>query len=230
MDKMPADLETAFAQSALPAHLRAGATVYLLDPAKGYYVAHRGTNGFICLVSRTSWEWGKFRNDLFSPMGYDAEGARVIFPLERDVAVMRASGRFTAQQVKASIASGIRKGTYKATSPTGLCYMLEPIMRVYTGTPADQNIATVSMPHYMFYAPYTDPSDMGFDPDSTNGPFVRNPGSTVLGAHKGPWGLIIVRASDKEAAKIRESGKDLCRRLADYSPYFKTDAMAAMHH
>ena len=34
LDKMPPDLETELALSALPPHLRAGATVYLLDPAK----------------------------------------------------------------------------------------------------------------------------------------------------------------------------------------------------
>lgn len=46
LDKMPADLETALALSALPPHLRSGATVYLLDPNKGYYAVRRGTNGF----------------------------------------------------------------------------------------------------------------------------------------------------------------------------------------
>src|SRR5581483_3751909 len=76
LDKMPADLETELAISALPAHLRAGATVYLLDPMKGYYVGRQGSNGFICFVDRTDWEWGELRNDDYAPMGYDAEGAR----------------------------------------------------------------------------------------------------------------------------------------------------------
>src|ERR1700688_60959 len=62
LEKMPADLERDYALSALPPHLRNDATVYLLDPQKGYYVARPGTNGYICFISRTEWEWGEFRN------------------------------------------------------------------------------------------------------------------------------------------------------------------------
>src|SRR4030095_14064828 len=61
LEKMPVDLETDFALSALPLHLRADATVYLLDPEKGFYVSRKGSNGFICFVSRTEWEWSEFR-------------------------------------------------------------------------------------------------------------------------------------------------------------------------
>src|ERR1700739_5006082 len=89
LDKMPADLETELALRALPPNLRSAATVYLLDPAKGYYVARRGSNGFVCFITRTNWEWGEFRQDLFAPMAYDPEGARTIWPLYRDVAAMR---------------------------------------------------------------------------------------------------------------------------------------------
>ena len=100
LEKMPPDLETDFARSALPPHLRKDATVYLLDPQKGFYVGHKGTNGFICFVSRTEWEWGEFRKDLATPISYDAEGARSIFPVYMAVAEMRASGKFTPAQIK----------------------------------------------------------------------------------------------------------------------------------
>src|SRR5215471_3321053 len=103
LDKMPAELESELALSALPAHLRSEATVYLLDPAKGYYVSHQGTNGFICFISRTDWEWGEFRKDLAAPMAYDPEGPRRILPVYNEVAAMRASGKFTALQIKDSI-------------------------------------------------------------------------------------------------------------------------------
>src|SRR5580693_5097772 len=61
LEKMPVDLETDYALSALPPHLRKDATVYLLDPTKGFYVGHQGSNGYICFVSRTEWEWPEFR-------------------------------------------------------------------------------------------------------------------------------------------------------------------------
>src|SRR6267378_157259 len=68
LEKIPVDLETDFALSALPPHLQSDATVYLLDPKKGFYIARKGSNGFICFVSRTEWEWAEFRNDLATPI------------------------------------------------------------------------------------------------------------------------------------------------------------------
>ncbi|HUB61842.1 MAG TPA: hypothetical protein VL978_14105 [Puia sp.] len=224
LDKMPADLETRLALSALPSHLRAAATVYLLDPAKGLYVARQGSNGFICFVSRTEWEWGEFRKDLFAPMGFDAAGARTTFVGYRDVAAMRASGKFTPQQIRDSVISRIRRGIYKAPARSGICYMLAPIMRVYTGNPGDEHVMTMSMPHYMFYAQYIKDADIGTDPNSQSGPWLVNSGNSVLGAGKGPYGYIIVPARESVATEIVQSNKDLLRRLAAWSPYFKLDA------
>src|SRR3954470_22899468 len=85
LEKMPTDLETDFALSSLPPHLRDAATVYLLDPDTGYYVSRKGSNGFICLVIRTEWDRGEFRDDLFSPISFDAAGAKAIFPSYDDI-------------------------------------------------------------------------------------------------------------------------------------------------
>lgn len=222
LDKMPPDLETALSLSALPPHLRAQATVYLLDPAKGFYMARRGSNGFICFISRTEWEWGKFRNDLYAPMAYDAEGAKTIFPVYRDIAAMRASGKFTALQVKDTVISRIKRGIYKAPARAGLSYMLAPVMRVYTGKPGDETVMTMSMPHYMFYAPYIEDSDIGTLADAPAGPWLLNGGNTVLGARKGPFGFIIVPADAALTARLKEEGKGLVKRLTEYSPYFRS--------
>lgn len=224
LDKMPADLETALALSALPADLQAGATVYLLDPAKGYYVGRPGSNGFICFISRTEWEWAEFRKDLFAPISYDAEGARTIFPLYRDAAAMRASGKFTALQIRDIMIGRIKKRIYVAPARTGISYMLAPIMRVYTGSADDKTVMTMSMPHYMVYAPYVRNSDLGINPNSPEGPWLVNPGNTVLGQGKGPYGYIIMPAREKEAAKIVANNKGLLKRLADYSPFLKVEA------
>jgi hypothetical protein len=126
LEKMPADLETDYALSALPPHLRGDATVYLLDPKKGFYVGRQGSNGFICFVTRTEWEWEEFRNDLAAPISYDAEGARSIFPIYQEVAAMRASGKYSPAQIKDSIKNKILKGVYKAPARPGISYMLSP--------------------------------------------------------------------------------------------------------
>jgi hypothetical protein len=68
IEQMPADLETRFALSALPPVLRDKATVYLLDPKKGYSLSRPGTSGVACLVERTAWELADFRNDIYIPL------------------------------------------------------------------------------------------------------------------------------------------------------------------
>jgi hypothetical protein len=225
LDKMPADLETELALSSLPPHLRSGATVYLLDPEKGYYAVHQGTNGFVCFIDRTDWEWGKYRKDVFAPMSYDPEGARTIFPVFRDVAAMRASGKLTALQVRDTVISRYHRGIYKAPAREGLSYMLAPIMRVYTTKPGDETVMTMSMPHYMFYASYVTGAEMGINNDSPRGPWWINAGDAVMGNGKGPVGFVVMAAGDAETAKIAKDGRGLLARLAAYSPYFKVDGM-----
>ncbi|HJS76649.1 MAG TPA: hypothetical protein VJ778_04525, partial [Burkholderiales bacterium] len=53
IEPLPRDLEIQLALSALPPHLRDNATVHILNPAKGFEVARKGTNGFHALVART---------------------------------------------------------------------------------------------------------------------------------------------------------------------------------
>ena len=76
LEKMPPDLETDYALSALPPHLREGATVYLLDPHKGYYIGKQGTNGFATFINRTEWERAEFVPDTYAAVSYDAKGVK----------------------------------------------------------------------------------------------------------------------------------------------------------
>src|SRR2546429_5861626 len=50
---LPRDLEIQLALSALPPHLRDNATVYVLNPDKGFEAVRKGANGFHTLVART---------------------------------------------------------------------------------------------------------------------------------------------------------------------------------
>jgi hypothetical protein len=65
-----------FALSALPPPLRADATVYVLDTAKGYVLDYAGTNGQSCFVSRTEWKFADYRDDIYDATCYDAVGAK----------------------------------------------------------------------------------------------------------------------------------------------------------
>jgi hypothetical protein len=70
-EPLPRDLEIQLALSALPAHIRENATVYVLNPDKGFEVARKGTNGFHTFVARTgddafrgSWPLMNYRDDI----------------------------------------------------------------------------------------------------------------------------------------------------------------------
>ncbi|MDR3715267.1 MAG: hypothetical protein P4L51_20875 [Puia sp.] len=228
LEKMPVDLETDYALSALPPHLRNDATVYLLNPQKGYYVRRQGSNGYICFIARTEWEWSDYRNDLCTPISYDAEGARVIFPVYLAVAAMRASGKYTATQIKDSIIHGITAGVYKAPSKPGISYMLAPVMRVFPGNPDIKEPITINMPHYMLYAPYLTEENARYK-HGTDGLMLANPDNAILGDGKGPYGYVIIPASDKEKAIIIDEGKDLLKRLVAYKAYFKTEPGGGHH-
>ncbi|HEY4207135.1 MAG TPA: hypothetical protein VGM31_09990 [Puia sp.] len=227
---MPVDLETDFALSALPPQLRSAATVYLLDPEKGFYAGRQGSNGFVCFIARTEWEWAEFRQDLATPISYDAEGARTIMPIYLDVAVMRASGKCSPTQIKDTVIARIKSGYYKAPSRPGISYMEAPMMRVYTGNPDNNHVGSISMPHYMYYAPYLTNADLGLDSNSSQAPFLVNPDAMVLGGeHRGPYEYLISPLNEAETAKILEAGKGLLKRLEDYKAYFKVEGMRGHH-
>jgi hypothetical protein len=227
LEKMPVKLETDFALSALPPYLQAKATVYLLDPNKGYYVARKGSNGFICFISRTEWEWGEFRQDIASAIAYDAEGARSIFPVYLDLAAMRASGKYTAAQIKTIMIDRIKKGQYKAPARQGVSFMLAPLMRSYNGPTSDyKKVINMHMPHYMFYAPYVANADIGNTPDAANdGPFIANAGAPIFGERESPFGYIIVPAGKMEKEKIMKDSEDLLKRLVAYKSYFNAEGV-----
>jgi len=72
--------------------LRDQATVYLLDPKKGYQLSRQGTSGVTCLVERTVWELADFRNDIYIPLCYDAVGTRTYLKVIMETATLRVQG------------------------------------------------------------------------------------------------------------------------------------------
>jgi hypothetical protein len=213
LEKMPENLETDFALSALPPHLRDGASIYMLDPKKGYYLSRKGSNGFICFVDRTEWDRTELRNDLASPISFDAEGAKVLFPVYIDVAAMRASGK-SIQQINETVNARFKDGTYKSPKP-GISYMLGALMRTYD---TSSKVVTMSVPHYMFYAPYLTAADLGCRMNAEAGEPI------MLGDGKSPHGFALMFVGEKAKAKILEDQKDLLKRLAEYKPYFQVGA------
>jgi hypothetical protein len=162
IEQMPARLETRLALSAAPPGLRERATVYLLDPSKGYRLSRQGTSGVTCIVERTAWELADFRNDIYIPLCYDAAGTKTYLKVIMDAAALRAQGLNPAE-LKAEIEKRYGNKTYGVPEKAGLSYMVAPIMR--TVGPPDLKVHTMSMPHVMFYAPYITNEDIAAVPD-----------------------------------------------------------------
>ena len=211
IDRMPTDLETRYALSAMPAALREQATVYLLDPTKGYELSRRGTGGLACLVERTVWEWADSRNDIYIPLCYDAAGTKAHLKVIMDAAALRAQG-MSADALKAEIENRYKNGTYKAPERPGMSYMVAPMFRAKG--PPDMSVHAMSMPHLMFYAPNVTNEDIGARPDlavhsSLMYPFIDKQGIAEQS-------YMIQLIGDAEKAKILADEKSLLADLCAY--------------
>ena len=210
LEAMPPDLETALALSALPPDLRAHAAVYRLDPARGYTPARPGSNGFTCIVERTEWNRAEFRNDIYTPLCYDAEGTRHQLKVWLDVAELRAGGRGPSE-VKAEIERRFTSHRYTPPSRAGLAYMVAPVMRTYPSPdPADTMVMTMSMPHLMYYAPNLSPQDVGATRPPSPYPFILE---------QGPHGYMIQLVGSTESAAIRANEQKLMTSLCAYRKF-----------
>lgn len=211
LDQMPAALETRFALSALPPALRDQATVYLLDPGRGYRLARQGTNGLACLVERTVWEWAELRDDIYIPLCYDAAGARAHLRVIMDVAELRAQG-MSAEAVKSEIEGRYRSKNYSAPDRAGLSYMIAPVFRALG--PPDMKMHTMAMPHLMFYAPGVTNEDIGARPmlsdyASLQYPFIDRQGNAEQS-------YMIYLIGNAEKARILADEKALLADLCAY--------------
>src|SRR5688572_23424329 len=116
IEPLPRELEMELAASALPPHLRENATIYVLDPGKGFEVARKGTNGFHALVARTgddmfrgSWPLTKYRDDILYPVGFDSAGAKEHMRVILDAAQMQANDT-PPQELKKTIQDRFESG------------------------------------------------------------------------------------------------------------------------
>ncbi len=167
IEPLPRDLEIQLALSALPAHLRENATVYVLNPNKGFEVARKGTNEFHALVARTgddtfrgSWPLTKYRDDILYPVSFDKAGAKAQMPVFFYAAEMQAKGT-SPGELKKIIQARYKAGLYKAPERAGVSYMLSPVLRTYFNPDESDRAVTANFPHVMYYAPDVSNEDIG---------------------------------------------------------------------
>jgi hypothetical protein len=207
IEQMPAKLETRYALSALPPAMRDKAAVYLLDPATGYHLSREGTSGVTCLVERTAWEQADFRNDIYVPLCYDAEGSKSYLKVIMDAATLRSQG-MSPVALKAEIENRYRNKIYKAPEKAGLSYMIAPVMR--TWMLPDGHVHTMPMLHLMFYAPNITNEDIGAVPTSS----LLYPFAFKEGIAEQSYMVQLIGEAEK--ARIMADEKNLLAALCTY--------------
>ena len=204
------DLEIQLALSALPPHLRDNATVYILNPDKGFEVARAGTNGFHAFVARTgddtfrgSWPLTEYRDDILYPISFDAAGAKAQMRVFFDAAEMQAKGT-PPNELKKIIQDRYKAGYYKAPERAGISYMLSPVLRTYANPDENDSVITLNIPHVMYYAPDVSQEDIGGAKPGGMYPFVIMPG---------PHGYMIQLLGQTERAAINKEYEKMLARL-----------------
>lgn len=207
---LPRDLEIQLALSALPPHLRDKATVYVLDPAKGFEVARKGTNGFHAFVARTgddtfkgSWALTEYRDDILYPISFDTAGVKAQMRVFFDAAEMQAKGT-PPGELKKLIQDRYKTGFYEAPERAGVSYMLSPMLRTYFNPDESDQVITANFPHVMYYAPNVSDEDIGAGKLGGMEPFV-----ILHGRH----GYMIQALGLTERAAINKEYEQMLARL-----------------
>jgi hypothetical protein len=210
IEPLPRDLEIQLALSALPPHLRDHATVYALNPDKGFEIARTGANGFHAFVARTgddafrgSWPLTDYRDDILYPISFDKAGARAQMHVFFDAAQMQASGTAPGE-LKKIIKDRFKTGYYKAPERAGISYMLSPVLRTYFNPEESDSVVTLNVPHVMYYAPDVSNEDIGGGKPGGMYPFVIMPG---------PHGYFIQLLGVTERAAINQEYEGMLARL-----------------
>jgi hypothetical protein len=212
IEPLPRDLEIQLALSALPPHLRDAATVYVLNPARGFEVARPGTKGFHAFVARTGddtfrgeWPLTKYRDDILYPIAFDNAGAKAQMRIFFDAAELQAKGT-PAAELKRIMQQRLKAGFYPAPARAGVAYMLSPVLRTYVNPDANDTVLTANVPHVMYYAPNVSNQDIGGAQPKPGSlyPFV------IL---HGPHGYSIQFLGVTETAAVNREYGDMLARL-----------------
>ncbi len=221
IEPLPRDLEIQLALSALPPHLRDNATVYVLNPDKGFEVARKGTNGFHAFVTRTgddtfrgSWPLKEYRDDILYPISFDAAGAKEQMRVFFDAAEMQAKGT-PPGELKKIIKERYRTGYYNVPERTGISYMLSPILRTYFNPEENDRVITMNYPHVMYYAPNVSNEDIGGVKigDAAWFGIVGLAGMYPFVIMPGPHGYMIHPIDLTERAAINKEYEEMLARL-----------------
>ncbi len=159
---MPRDAEMALARSAAPESISRDADVMTLG-ARGYEVAAKGANGFVCMVLR-SWAAGTDEPDFWNPkiraaICMNPAAARSYVPVNVKRTELILAGRSKTELV-AGLKRAFDKNELSAPAPGAMCYMMSKDSYL-----SDRDAHW--HPHLMFFVPQTAAAAWGANADGS---------------------------------------------------------------
>lgn len=153
---MDRSAEIALAKSAAPPSIADQATVMVLTP-RGYEIAIKGGNGFVCAVERSwmsQYDFPQFWNPrMRGPLCYNPAAVRTILPYTIRRTQLVLAGR-TKAAIAAATANDIEKHALPPLEAGAMTYMMSK--QQYLNDDAHN-----WMPHLMFYFPRADAASWG---------------------------------------------------------------------
>ena len=144
----------------------------------------------------------EYRDDILYPISFDKAGTGAQMQVFFDIADMQAKGT-PPGELKRIIKDRYKTGYYKAPELAGISYMLSPVLRTYTNPDESDSVATLNIPHVMYYAPNVSNEDIGGKPGSLY-PFLILPG---------PHGYIIQLLGLTERAAVNKEYEEMLAKL-----------------
>lgn len=193
---MPRDAEIPLARSAAPANISGRATIKVLTKS-GYEVAHKGDNGFVCMVMRgwtaPTFTPAQFRNLVYdptyrAPICFDPGASRTVMPYYELRSKLGMESK-TPDQIAEGLQAAYDKGKLPRRDGVSFAYMWS----------ADQNLGPGFghwHPHMMIFTPYYDNSMLGDNEFGSPLPQVTDDAGT-------PFTVVVIPVDHKLAIKAQ---------------------------
>jgi hypothetical protein len=193
---LPRDGEMALAKSAAPANISDRATIKVLTKS-GYEVAHKGNNGFVCMVMRgwaaPTYTPPQFRNLVYdasvrAPICFDPVASRTVMPYYELRSKLGMEGK-TPDQIAEGVQAAYVKGQLPKRDAVSFAYMWSADMELGPGVGHWH-------PHMMIFAPYYENAMLGGNEFGKALPQVSDDAGT-------PFTVIVIPVDHSLAIKAR---------------------------
>ena len=145
--------EIALAESAAPADVAMGATVYAVRDGQVHTI-RQGTNGSACMVARD------YHDGSLYPICFNPEGARTVAKRELMQMKLRSLG-IPEDSIDRAVDASYTRGELETPKELALAYMMSPKQVLFSSASKDGRRVGAWHPHLMFYFPGVTPAKLG---------------------------------------------------------------------